>query len=623
MKKILNISILLVFITNNILMASPSILADAMWNITKPGTFKSYDSNGNLQEMDFYSGGVSFHFANNTPPAIFTLSPPSIEAGCNGINIKGMFMSLLGLNQLGKMLQNAGASLAWGVAVGLIYSLPGVASAFKMINQWAKDLQKLLGNACQSGIAIGQQLAKSAGLDKEKMEKKIMNAMPDWASCGQERENCVVHALGLDKYFNSDGVFNFNFVGSDELSPEDKADAVMKLLHGVFDSDIAVGSSFMTHLVKSDTSGHMFEFLAPNIGTVNANQAFNFGYFSLTLSKGSGGTSDASGNSVKLVGIDDLANQLPAISDRRKIKISIWSYILIYNFIGDLVIKNTNNKIQEALNLAKGVIKDNQTDKEKGLKAKENIDSMENSLVMAGPGANIDPITAGRTLANFIFYGKTNSPVSKLGMPGFVLVSSKEEKTAKRAFRIIERDPGEWSRVESVPNYRGVEFSSNCAVRKAIWGDKRGIQSSCSEVPDTFPVLIENIDYFVKVIQNSPDLKQEELTQALVKYNEYKVANGLLDKIMSVLQDVDSTPTYIRKQSSGGYSDSTEHSGVADKTGAKEQAAYYAKAGITLKSAHKYIDQITGNLKDYKTVEGIFKKQEVENQIRGFKRLKK
>jgi len=158
-----------------------TILDSAMSNFTKPGSFTHTDSHGNVITTDYYTGGVSYSFGTEYPPPIFSVSPPTIEAGCNGINIKGMFVSLLGLDQLGAMLQNAGASLAWGVAVGLIYSLPGVAAAFKMINQWAKDLQKLLGNACQSGIAIGHYLSEKAGIDKEGMEKKLMNQIPDWA----------------------------------------------------------------------------------------------------------------------------------------------------------------------------------------------------------------------------------------------------------------------------------------------------------------------------------------------------------------------------------------------------------------------------------------------------------
>jgi len=68
---------------------------------------------------------------------------------------------MLNLDTLQSMLEQAGASFAWGIMIGLIYSLPGVADAFAKLNQWARFGQNLFSNACNVGISIGKTMGSS------------------------------------------------------------------------------------------------------------------------------------------------------------------------------------------------------------------------------------------------------------------------------------------------------------------------------------------------------------------------------------------------------------------------------------------------------------------------------
>ena len=117
----------------------------------------------------FTSPSVYYRFgpsAINFEP-IYHISPPDFEASCSGFNLKGLFVSILDLGRISKMIKSAGMSLAWGVVVGLVYSLPGIFSSFKMLNTWAKKIMELMQNSCQIGQRLGRQIAEDKGFDKD------------------------------------------------------------------------------------------------------------------------------------------------------------------------------------------------------------------------------------------------------------------------------------------------------------------------------------------------------------------------------------------------------------------------------------------------------------------------
>lgn len=150
--------------------------SDGFSNVT-PGA--AYEVNGK-RVMTTTSVYFRFGPSMSTMEPIFHISPPDVSIGCNGFNLQGLFVSLLGFDRLAKMLKSAGASLAWGIVVGLVYSLPGIFSAFKMLNEWANKIMQLLQNACQSGVAIGKEMGEKMGVTDA--SSGIKGAVDGWMS---------------------------------------------------------------------------------------------------------------------------------------------------------------------------------------------------------------------------------------------------------------------------------------------------------------------------------------------------------------------------------------------------------------------------------------------------------
>jgi len=112
----------------------------------------------------FYGGSYRFAFkgAGRTQP-LFQGEPPSMKVGCNGFSLRGGFLALLGIPEIKLMLTNAGATLAWGLMMGLEYSMPGLAAVFKTLRNFAREIQKLLANMCN----LGQLLGEKSGINKQ------------------------------------------------------------------------------------------------------------------------------------------------------------------------------------------------------------------------------------------------------------------------------------------------------------------------------------------------------------------------------------------------------------------------------------------------------------------------
>ena len=183
--KIIKLSLVVAILNQSLLYASmDDLMSSSFMNVTPGGTYKG---NG---KTTFTTTSVYFRFGpsmTSIEPIIQT-SPPSLGASCSGFNLKGMFVQILGLDRIAKMLKSAGASFAWGIMVGLVYSLPGVASVFNMINAWANKIMEMLQNACHAGQAIGQAMASSAfssGIGKtvsdgfKKFDSMVASMSPD------------------------------------------------------------------------------------------------------------------------------------------------------------------------------------------------------------------------------------------------------------------------------------------------------------------------------------------------------------------------------------------------------------------------------------------------------------
>ena len=113
----------------------------------------------------FYGGSYRFAFkgAGRAQP-LFQGQPPSMKVGCNGFSLSGGFLALLGIPEIKQLLSSAGASLAWGLMMGLEYSMPGLAKVFATLRQWAREIQQLLGNMCNLGQMLGDRIGSNEAM---------------------------------------------------------------------------------------------------------------------------------------------------------------------------------------------------------------------------------------------------------------------------------------------------------------------------------------------------------------------------------------------------------------------------------------------------------------------------
>lgn len=87
---------------------------------------------------------------------VFSLQPPRFTASCAGLDFDAGWLTFMNLNTLRDMLSQAGSTLMWGVTLGMIYSLPGAAEAFDMLQKWGRYAQFLSYDLCRTGIEIGK-----------------------------------------------------------------------------------------------------------------------------------------------------------------------------------------------------------------------------------------------------------------------------------------------------------------------------------------------------------------------------------------------------------------------------------------------------------------------------------
>lgn len=149
-----SISVMLIFFllsTNTVLSAS-SLNDLLLKNDTYAGTWEDPSSGINYMS----GGGIKIKFKGGSTPIVPWVQGkmPSAKVGCNGISIEGGFLALLGLEDIENQLKDAGAALAWGILIGLAYSLPAISNVFQQIQKWARAIQALLQNACKIGEAI-------------------------------------------------------------------------------------------------------------------------------------------------------------------------------------------------------------------------------------------------------------------------------------------------------------------------------------------------------------------------------------------------------------------------------------------------------------------------------------
>jgi hypothetical protein len=539
---------------------SAGIMENALQNYTPASTYKAKDSSGNAVKTMYYSGGYYFRFNNaNSVQPLWAFSPPEIEAGCNGFNLKGMFVSLLGLDQFGAMLQNAGTTLAWGVAVGLIYSLPGISSVFKQLNAWAKDIQKLLSMSCQSGIAIGRAIGENIpGYNKEATDKYIMDkldnvSLPSFLQGGESEKGKALGLTGLD--FNWDSGFSFS--GTSEIPDQDKKDAIIAPLQKLFGNH-SLGASIFNDYLKLSGASTFKNNLINGIASENDKIFF---YKRLYLTYDQPETALSSGVTESILSAEVLSNRIADIEGKTNIGLRFLSYAIFYNLVGDLgytkdnidiTIKKYNDYFQcSNANPLTPVCPTGMT-REQADKAiqkelsEPNLKLGEVSLV----GSIGIPDT--EQLVQFLLKGEkaistgttTNDKKRAFLAPAFIIMSAKEPKVALNNYFISAADNS-----YNVPFFDGEEFPgtitlAKCSVYHAL--KNIGIDTiTLNEIQSDYSGSPVNCNLYDNMISSDITILADILSKAtasekadginlLINYHVYLITNAVLKQLKAM-----------------------------------------------------------------------------------------
>lgn len=142
--------------------AFKNLLGGASASVNSPGYYQSGARNA------FVGGGVELRVPspNFNSPQLITISPPRIEAGCNGISMHFGGFSFISGEEFEALLK----AIASGMAMGFVsmLALKVACAQCEAIVQFLKTMAaraaELARNACQIGQKMGQEMAKGLSL---------------------------------------------------------------------------------------------------------------------------------------------------------------------------------------------------------------------------------------------------------------------------------------------------------------------------------------------------------------------------------------------------------------------------------------------------------------------------
>jgi len=483
---------------------------------------------------NYYSGSVYIRFKSYDPPPIIKISAPEVQASCSGINIKGMFVSILNLKQLGEMLQNAGASFAWGVAVGLIYSLPGIANAFKMINDWAKRIQQILGNMCQSGIVAGQHMLESFGYNKNEVQKKVNSFISNDADFMQNGTSGIAKALGLDQIkFDQNGIIDL--AGDEQLDDKDKLDSLEGLIINGLLSNISLGATLVSNL-NQVSGGKLYTNLGVDLENMQPREVKAINVYINSSNKHTG-TDD------KDVTLSDLIVSKATIGDiqeQNKWKTMFTFYFYINQGIGDIYI---NNDVEQIIKTAFSYLKNNTDENQE--KALDLLTSPEKYSLNINADGKTSGNESAKELAYLLVFGANAlygsnmsgyKPTTKLHVLNIIGFEA-EKLSMKEAFATLSADT--YTSELDMSGWYGTHVAAKCATADLLREANatvtyNGKTYNCSDVNYyVFPSLKK----YRMIYTNSPAKDRPKLKAVLSKYLEEYYAIDLADYLTTALQD--------------------------------------------------------------------------------------
>lgn len=540
-----------------------NVLENSLMNVTPGGRIVEKDSSGNVKNTTFHTGSFSFKFggAFNYPEPIITLSPPKMSAGCGGLSVKGMFASVIGLDRFEEMLKNAGASLAWGIAVGLIYSLPGIGAAFRMIESWASKIQQLLANACQSGMAIGKMISEDTGFKDNALSKTLANADNTVAKLdGMVKDKLEQH--DISKYFDDKMVFSGSSASSGSTpSKEDINDRWREfLVSGLLYYSVSTNALMSYLKMLNITEFNDWQKLVTGKEFADSNLNFKHFKFYLTLDNKPASTTDKIFTVGDLLGGSGSTNSL-SLTDKETVARLFTASAVIRHAGRDLITLNNQN-LKSILDKVSCIGNAGMTaDQKKACEADlvpvvQGDSGSIQKAVLDEEGT--DQINLATGLVNYLYFGNTQGippkiekttdssgtttvitagtgarelNVGALGFNMVVLPSGSEDNQAQSKIFIFypaaKKDNQNNIRFYAEKtNEKGAIVRSAEIMRKVI---KKG---DFTEINQDIPFLVPGIIEKMKVIQQSLEYEQEDLIDLLASYNAYHVVRTSITNLV-------------------------------------------------------------------------------------------
>ncbi len=138
------------------------LLDGASIHTTKPGNYQSQARNS------YVLGGARIRFPRSTVQ-LFSITPPSISAGCNGIDFMFGGFSFISGEQFSAMIRNiAQVSLGNVVYLALKQLCPTCQAVIEVLQSAAQLAQKAAIDSCKAGEAIANKIGNSLGWDTSK-----------------------------------------------------------------------------------------------------------------------------------------------------------------------------------------------------------------------------------------------------------------------------------------------------------------------------------------------------------------------------------------------------------------------------------------------------------------------
>jgi len=611
LKNTLNVVLAVIFLSASV--QAGDVMSDMMSNMDNVTDLQSYtEADGTV---NYYTGSASIRFDTvKNPGPLFAFTPPSIEAGCSGIDIKGMFMSIIGGDELADLFADAGASVAWGIALGIIYSLPGVANAFKFINGWAKKLQQLLAQACQAGIEIGQWAAKEANIDNLGFGQKIDSFLAEYDSS----EYLKAKKKGHNALLEAMGWYKGNDSTTPELSGDQKLEAVADLMRGAFESDASMFGGIFLDIAKKAK------------GTTGSDSTLEH-MLHIPKSNPSGEAIMETELFLDQPTMENMANVLETggLTAVSQAKLSLFAYVLVYNFVGDLGIDVPSK--DEMNKLYKGAV--SHSEKDAAREQFETLKTKKPSKIaqVFGKSGLSSTKAKGKGLAKFIWYGTTDDGAAgattvdqrakniKLIAPLLKIYTIRDKGTSEKSAYIpvlpYKANVGNSKEYYTSATYKGTIMTSKCVVDALV--DGNGTVSSCDGSIE-FP----QIHKYVKIIKDSPVSDQYELKYQLTQVMAIKMA-------VAILGAIDESLSHLRASNGGAISSAgtpgeTTPASITAKDNSELILEYRKTMSDVMSEARRQLEDVLGeeSAKEGR-IESIFEKQNMKNQERGLKSLQK